>query len=126
MRSVAARTSESDACVRSGAMRPRLCSSLPAATSSGSIQGVASFIASPPSSFGGLSRTDIGRRRRRRQPRQHFLGEEADALFGFLVVEEARAADKDEMAEPADLLVDVHDLLIDCIGVTGAENAAGD
>src|SRR6516164_203325 len=48
MRSVAARTSARDACVRSGATRPRSCSSLAAAISSGSIQGVASFIVTPP------------------------------------------------------------------------------
>ena len=41
-------------------------------------------------------------------------------------VEKARAADKDEMAEPADLVVDVHDLLVDGVRVAGAQDAAGD
>src|SRR5712691_1737256 len=45
MRSVAARTSAIPAVVRSGATSPFCCSNCPAAISSGSIQGAASFIA---------------------------------------------------------------------------------
>src|SRR5208282_3908475 len=70
----------------------------------------------------------LGRRCRGRcrQPRQHFLGKQPDALLGLLMIEEARAPDKDEMAEAAHLLVDVHDLLVDGIRIAGAEDAAGD
>src|ERR1700737_5340403 len=42
------------------------------------------------------------------------------------MVEEARAPDEDEVAEPADFLVDVHDLPVDRVRVAGAQNAAGD
>src|SRR5215471_19434779 len=97
MRSTAARTSESGACVRSGATRPRLCNSCPAATSSGSIHGVASFIVSLPRLFSGLRRTDIARRGCGRQAWQHLFGHQADAFLGLLVIEEPRAADEDEM-----------------------------
>ena len=48
MRSCAARTSESGAWVRSGATKPLRCNNAPAANSSGSTHGVASFIASLP------------------------------------------------------------------------------
>jgi len=61
-----------------------------------------------------------------RQARQYLLRHQANALFGFAVIEKARAPDKDEMAEAADLLVNVHDLPVDGIRVTGAQNAAGD
>ena len=66
------------------------------------------------------------RRCRRRQARQDLLRHQPDALFGLLVVEKARAADKDQMAEAADLVVDVHDLLVDGVRVAGAQDAAGD
>src|SRR6516164_5681568 len=63
---------------------------------------------------------------RRRQARQYLLRQQANALLGLSVVEKPRASDKDEMAKSADLLVNVHDLLIDGIRATGAENPTGD
>src|SRR5215472_15908114 len=126
MRSTAARTSLSDACVRSGATRPRLCKSLPAAISSGSIQGVTSSIILLPWLFGGAGRLGGRCRRRLGQARQYLLGHQTDALFGLAMVKKPRASDKDEMAEPADLVVNVHDLFVDGIGVAGAQDAAGD
>src|SRR5271169_400477 len=126
MRSVAARTSLNDACVRSGATRPRLCSSCPAATSSGSIQGVASFMVWLLVLLSGAGRLGGKCRCGRGQARQHLLGKEPDAFLGLLVVEKARAADEDEMAETADLVVNLHDLVVDRIRVAGAKNAAGD
>src|ERR1700751_3403895 len=126
MRSVAARTSLNDACVRSGATRPRLCSSCPAATSSGSIQGVASFMISLLVRLGGAGRLGGKWRGVRWQARQNLLGKQPDPFLSLLVVEKARAADKNEMAEAADFVVNLHYLLIDRIRVAGAQNAAGD
>src|SRR5205807_6939814 len=37
-----------------------------------------------------------------------------------------RAADEDEVAEPADLFVDVHDLLVNGIRIARTQDAAGD
>src|SRR5204862_5382787 len=42
------------------------------------------------------------------------------------MVEKAGAADEDEVAEPADLFVDVHDLLVDGIRIARTQDAAGD
>src|SRR4029077_18518118 len=61
MRSVAARASASPALVRSGATRPFSCSNCPAATSSGSIHGAASFIASLLTVRGILARIEVAR-----------------------------------------------------------------
>src|SRR5690242_4320591 len=53
---------------------------------------------------GGLNRSDF------LQARQDFLGEEADAFFRFGVGHKAGAADQGQMAEAADLVVELHDL----------------
>ena len=42
------------------------------------------------------------------------------------MVEKAGAADKDEIGEAADLVVDVHDLPVDRVRVAGEQDAAGD
>src|SRR5947207_6919853 len=184
IRSVAARTSGIEATVRSGATSPFSCSNLPAAISSGSIQGVASFmrvlrgLSDPLATViveavvvagnritarrapchcrseatskasavavgrarceprrlrlnlllrGGGHRIDgVRRDRRGRQARQDLLGHQPDAFIRFLVSEEPRAADEDEMRETADLLVDVHDLAVDRVGIAGDEDAALD
>src|SRR5262249_30442689 len=131
MRSCAARTSLIGTTVRSGATRPIRCSNSPAAISSGSIHGVAaSFIAillraqAAARLLGG--ERGGGCRRRRRQARQTLLGQQADALLGVAMVEEARAADEDQVPEAADLVVDLHDLAVNGVGVAGDEDAAGD
>src|SRR5215471_992930 len=61
-----------------------------------------------------------------RQARHNFLCEQPDTLLGLLMVEKARTADENEMAEPAYLVVDVHDLLVDGVGIAGDQNAAAD
>src|SRR5205085_12640650 len=76
---------------------------------------------------GGWDRVDgVGRDRRGRQARQDLLGHQPDAFIGLLVSEKPRAADEDEMREAADLVVDVHDLLVDRVGIAGDEDAAFD
>src|SRR5262249_10814777 len=42
------------------------------------------------------------------------------------MIKETRPPDKDEMAEPGHLLINVHDLSVDRIRVAGDEDAAGD
>src|SRR4030095_10254685 len=67
---------------------------------------------------GGRHRVDgVRRDRRGRQAGQDLLRHQPDPLGGFGVSEEARAADKDEMGKAADLVVDVHDLPVDRVGV---------
>src|SRR5581483_9939884 len=66
------------------------------------------------------------RRRDRRdgaQARQHLGREQADALRGFVMGHEAGAADHGEMAEAADLVVEIHDLAIDRLGAAGEQDA---
>src|SRR5262249_13049564 len=57
------------------------------------------------------------------KPRQHFLREEPDALLRFRVGHEARAAHQAQVAEAADLVVELHDLLVDAVGIAREQDA---
>ena len=76
---------------------------------------------------GGGDRVDsIGRRGRSGETRQYLFRHQPDALVGLLMRQKAGAADKDEMCKPVDVVVDVHDLPIDRVGIAGDEDAAFD
>src|SRR5262245_32647557 len=51
------------------------------------------------------------------QTREHFVREQPDALLGLRVGHEARAADQAQVAEAADLVVELRDLLVDAVGI---------
>src|SRR5262245_21034738 len=57
------------------------------------------------------------------QAREHFLRKEPDTLFRLGVRHEARAADQTQVAEAADLVVEVHHLLVDGIGIAHEQDA---
>ena len=99
----------------------------PAAISSGSIQGVTSSIVASSLSYSAAragSAAGVGVAAGRRGSTSFAISRMP--FSASVMVEKAGAADKDEMAEPADLLVNVHDLFVDGIRVAGAQDAAGD
>src|SRR5215813_13200730 len=60
------------------------------------------------------------------QARQHFLREKPDALLRLGVGHEARAADQAQMAESPNLVVEVHHLFVDGIGIAHEQDALRD
>src|SRR5262245_52892843 len=57
------------------------------------------------------------------QAREHLAGKESDALFGFRVGHVAGAPDQRQVTEAADLVVELHDLPVDAVGVAGEQDA---
>src|SRR5215470_9562609 len=57
------------------------------------------------------------------QARQHFFREEPDALLRLGVGHEARATDQTQVAEAADLVVEVHHLPVDRIRIANEQDA---
>src|SRR5262249_59070952 len=57
------------------------------------------------------------------KPRQDFIRKEPDALLRFRVRHEARAADQAQVAEAADLVVELHHLLVDAVRVAREQDA---
>src|SRR5215831_17874317 len=57
------------------------------------------------------------------QAREHLVGEESDALLGFRVGHVAGAPDQRQVTEAADLVVELHDLPVDAVGVAGEQDA---
>src|SRR5262245_54767376 len=55
---------------------------------------------------------------------QDLSREEPDALLRLRVGHVARAPDQDQVAEPADLVVEVHDLAVDPVGAADEEDPA--
>src|SRR5579862_1762256 len=57
------------------------------------------------------------------QARQDFFRKQADALLAFAVRHEAGAADQGQVTEAADLVVELHDLAVDAVGVADKQDA---
>src|SRR5207244_3646346 len=58
------------------------------------------------------------------QPRQHLLPEEFNALLSLGMRHEARAPDHHQMAKATDLVVKIHDLLVDGVRAAGEQEPA--